>query len=131
MAAPTPLPLVPSIDPEAATPEVLAWWAGGLLNAVVAADTSEDGEPILAAAGHAATAALLLLQHRAADVGDPVRSRVHLREAYAVSADQLAILRELLHERPPAAPRPAPNAPRAGDRHRPRRRRLRLIRGGR
>jgi hypothetical protein len=122
MAAP--LPLAPSLDPAAATPEVLAWWAGGLLNALAAADTSEDGEPILAAAGHAATAALLLLQHRAADDGDLLRSRVHLREVYAVSADQVAIVRELLHECSPAAACPAPARAR-------RRRRLRLVRGGR
>ena len=50
----------------APTAQTLAWWAGGLLNAVAAADVSEDGEPILAAAGHAATAALLLLQRRTA-----------------------------------------------------------------
>jgi hypothetical protein len=124
MAAPT-QPLSPSTDPAAATPEVLAWWADGLLNAVVAADASEEGEPILAAAGHAATAALLLLQHRAADDGDRVRSRAHLREVYAVSADQVAIVRELLHELSTAAPGPA-----AGQVGR-RRRRLRLVRGGR
>jgi hypothetical protein len=117
------------MDPAAATPEVLAWWASGLLDAVVAADTSEDGEPILAAAGHAATAALLLLQHRAADDGDRLRSRAHLREVYAVSADQVAIVRELLHESSAAAPAPAPR-PAPGQRAR-RRRRLRLVRGGR
>ena len=125
MAAPMPEPLAPSPDPADVTAEVLAWWAGGLLNAVVAADATDEGEPILAAAGHAATAALLLLQHRAADDGDVVRSRAHLREAYAVSADQLTILRELLHELSPAAPRPGAGRPR------PRRRRLRLVRGGR
>ncbi len=124
MAAP--LPLAPGPDPAAATPEVLAWWAGGLLNAIAAADTTDDGEPILAAAGHAATAALLLLQHRAADDGDQARGRSHLREVYGVSADQIAIVRELLHELSPSAlPRPPAAHPRN------RRRRLRLVRAGR
>jgi len=127
----------------APTAQTLAWWAGGLLNAVAAADVSEDGEPILAAAGHAATAALLLLQHRAAGDGN----RARLREAYGVSADQVAIVRELLQQRSPAAApatpaasRPAATvtdplrrtvASRQAGRPRHRRRRLRLIRGGR
>jgi hypothetical protein len=97
----------PKLPDGAPDTEALAWWAGGLLNAVVAADASEDGDPILAAAGHAATAALLLLQHHATGDGD--RSR--LREACAVSADQVAIVRELLQHRSPAgAPAPQPAA---------------------
>jgi hypothetical protein len=112
--------------------EDLAWWAEGLLKAVVAADTSEAGEPVLAAAGNAAAAALMLVQHHERHDGD-------LREMYDVSADQLAIVRELMHTTPaptvrasapmalPSAPAPAPSTPRpAGVRHR--RRRLRLVR---
>jgi hypothetical protein len=111
----------------------LAWWAEGLLKAVVAADTSDDGEPVLAAVGNAATAALLLVRYHHQQHDDD------LRETYDVSADQLAIVRELLHTATstaapahlPAATTPSrPNgatARRAAGSRR-RRRRLRLVR---
>ncbi|HSV64647.1 MAG TPA: hypothetical protein VLJ59_01905 [Mycobacteriales bacterium] len=103
MTAPTALPatladdLLSPVDP---TPDGPTWWANGLLAAVAAADTSPAGDPVLAAAGHAATVALLLLQHHGGEVG--TTRRADLREVYAVSVDQLAILRELLRYTPGA-----------------------------
>jgi hypothetical protein len=143
----TPLTVVPPADGTVPAPDGLgdrdpiadpggdlAWWAEGLLKAVVAADISDDGEPVLAAAGNAATAALLLVQYHQQHDGD-------LRETYDVSADQLAIVRELLHTAAgpavaapqlPAAPVPAPRQSRATAHRssggRQRMRRLRLVR---
>jgi hypothetical protein len=148
MTAPLPLPLEAAPDPPVTpdppavpadpidlAPQAPDWWAARLLDAIVAADASEDGEPILAAAGNAATAALLLLQHRAAGDGDPARSPAQLREVYAICADQTAIVRELLRELATlqAAPATIPAAPRVTQpvppsrRRRWRRRRLRLV----
>jgi hypothetical protein len=144
MAAPLPLPLDAAPDPPVtpdlpaapadpdglAPPDALAWWAARLLDAIVAADASDDGEPVLAAAGHAATAALLLLQHRAAGDGDPASSPARLREVFAICADQTAIVRELLRElsgpRVVATTVPAPQ-PAAPSRRSRLRRRLRLV----
>lgn len=90
---------------ESAQSEDLAWWAEGLLKAVVAADTTDEGEPVLAAAGNAAAAALMLVHHHQRHDGD-------LREMFDVSADQLAIVRELLHTTatPAAAPAHGPTS---------------------
>jgi hypothetical protein len=130
----TPDPLAASANPNDLAPQAPDWWAARLLDAIVAADTSDDGEPILAAAGNAATAALLLLQHRAAGDGDPARSPAQLREVYAICADQTAIVRELLRELATlqAAPATIPAVPQVTQpappsRRRRRRRRLRLV----
>jgi hypothetical protein len=140
MAAPLPLDRAPDptvtpdptgapVDPDDLAPQALAGCAARLLDAIVAADASDDGEPILAAAGHAATAALLLLQHRAASGGDPADSVARLREVFTICADQTAIVRELLREL--SSPRmvavPAPRQPAAPARRNRLRRRLRLV----
>jgi hypothetical protein len=122
-------------DPTPAGDE-LSYWAHGLLHAVVAADTTDDGEPVLAAAGNAATAALLLIQYHQRHDGD-------LSELFDVTADQLAIVRELVHAAPsarppepapvglpaaPVPPRPGDNRTRLSTGGRNGRRRLRLVR---
>jgi len=142
MAAPLPLPLDAAPDPPATpdpptaptdpddpAPQAPDWWAARLLDAIVAADAANDGEPILAAAGNAAAAALLLLQHRAAGDGDPARNPAQLREVYAICADQTAIVRELLRElsSPRVVAVPAPRSPAGPSRRSRLRRRLRPV----
>jgi hypothetical protein len=96
--------------PPVDNPEVLTWWAASLLSAIAAADSTPEGEPVLAAAGHAATAALLLLQHRAIDDGDAERTRAHLLEVHGVISDQLLLVREMLQDVSPTPPRRAARA---------------------
>jgi hypothetical protein len=121
MAAPNLPPSAPAPYLADADLEELAHQAGDLLAAIASADTTPEGEPVLAAAGLAATAALLLLQ------GDTADTVARLCEVYDVTSDQLAIVRELLHEASvPGARPPAPQT--RQPRHRaPRRRRLRLV----
>lgn len=107
--------------PPVDNPEVLSWWAASLLSAVAAADNTPEGEPVLAAAGHAATAALLLLQHRAIDDGNAERTRAHLLEVYGVVSDQLLLVREMLQAATPAMPQRPTRTSTPRPRSRPRR----------